>query len=109
MIPLSICARTVSGFTMIPQSTAQTTRWTRTSPALETDTSATWAMYVSPNACNSEIPLPAGRGRGISLLHAFGETYIAQVAEVSAGRQRLAPPRLLGGELEHRLGTRRLV
>ena len=28
-------------------------------------------------------PLPAGRGRGISLLHAFGETYIAQVAEVS--------------------------
>ena len=28
-------------------------------------------------------PLPPRSGRGISLLHAFGETYIAQVAEVS--------------------------
>src|SRR5436309_11435178 len=31
-------------------------------------------------------PLPAGRGRGIALLHAFGETYIAQVAEVSVSK-----------------------
>jgi isoquinoline 1-oxidoreductase beta subunit len=28
-------------------------------------------------------PLPPSSGRGISLLHAFGETYIAEVAEVS--------------------------
>ena len=28
-------------------------------------------------------PLPPDSGRGISLLHAFGETYIAEVAEVS--------------------------
>jgi isoquinoline 1-oxidoreductase beta subunit len=28
-------------------------------------------------------PSPPGSGRGISLLHAFGETYIAQIAEVS--------------------------
>jgi isoquinoline 1-oxidoreductase beta subunit len=28
-------------------------------------------------------PPPPGSGRGISLLHAFGETYIAQIAEVS--------------------------
>jgi len=27
-------------------------------------------------------PLPPGSGRGIALLHAFGETYVAQVAEV---------------------------
>ena len=32
-------------------------------------------------------PLPAGSGRGISVLHAFGETYIAQVAEVSVSQQ----------------------
>ena len=32
-------------------------------------------------------PLPSGRGRGISLLHAFGETYIAQVAEVSVSKE----------------------
>ncbi len=31
-------------------------------------------------------PLPTGRGRGIALLHAFGETYIAQVAEVSVSK-----------------------
>jgi len=31
-------------------------------------------------------PLPSGRGRGISLLHGFGETYIAQVAEVSVSK-----------------------
>ncbi len=30
--------------------------------------------------------LPAGSGRGISVLHAFGETYIAQVAEVSVSQ-----------------------
>ncbi|HKA59133.1 MAG TPA: molybdopterin cofactor-binding domain-containing protein, partial [Gemmatimonadales bacterium] len=30
-----------------------------------------------------ERPLPPRSGQGISLLHAFGETYIAQVAEVS--------------------------
>src|SRR2546425_6628921 len=30
-------------------------------------------------------PLPAGHGRGVSLLHAFG-SYIAQVAEVSASK-----------------------
>src|SRR6267143_4250065 len=40
-IPPSICALTVSGFTTVPQSTAQTTRCTRTSPALDTSTSAT--------------------------------------------------------------------
>jgi isoquinoline 1-oxidoreductase beta subunit len=32
-------------------------------------------------------PLPPGSGRGISLLHAFGETYIAQVAEVSVSKE----------------------
>ncbi len=31
-------------------------------------------------------PLPPGGGRGISLLHAFGETYIAQVAEVQVSK-----------------------
>src|SRR5438445_13826859 len=41
MIPPSICALTVSGFTTVPQSTAQTTRCTRTSPPLDTSTSAT--------------------------------------------------------------------
>src|SRR3989441_6443619 len=30
-------------------------------------------------------PLPAGHGRGVSLLHAFG-SYIAQVAEVSVSQ-----------------------
>jgi isoquinoline 1-oxidoreductase beta subunit len=33
-------------------------------------------------------PLPPRSGRGISLLHAFGETYIAQVAEVSVSNER---------------------
>jgi isoquinoline 1-oxidoreductase beta subunit len=32
-------------------------------------------------------PLPPGSGRGISVLHAFGETYIAQVAEVSVSKE----------------------
>jgi isoquinoline 1-oxidoreductase beta subunit len=32
-------------------------------------------------------PLPPRRGRGISLLHAFGETYIAEVAEVSVSNE----------------------
>jgi isoquinoline 1-oxidoreductase beta subunit len=32
-------------------------------------------------------PLPPRRGRGIALLHAFGETYIAQVAEVSVSME----------------------
>jgi isoquinoline 1-oxidoreductase subunit beta len=32
-------------------------------------------------------PLPLGSGRGISLLHAFGETYIAAVAEVSVSKE----------------------
>jgi isoquinoline 1-oxidoreductase beta subunit len=32
-------------------------------------------------------PLPPGSGRGISLLHAFGETYIAAVAEVSVSKE----------------------
>ena len=32
-------------------------------------------------------PLPPGSGRGIALLHAFGETHIAQVAEVSVSSQ----------------------
>lgn len=32
-------------------------------------------------------PLPRGSGRGISVLHAFGETYIAQVAEVSVSKE----------------------
>src|SRR6516164_3166554 len=40
MIPLWICARTVSGLTAVPQSTAQTTRRTRTAPSLPTSTSA---------------------------------------------------------------------
>jgi isoquinoline 1-oxidoreductase beta subunit len=34
-----------------------------------------------------EQPLPPGSGRGISVLHAFGETYIAQVAEVSVSKE----------------------
>src|SRR5262249_51972413 len=36
MIPLWICARTVSGLTTVPQSTAQTTRRTRTAPSFAT-------------------------------------------------------------------------
>jgi isoquinoline 1-oxidoreductase subunit beta len=32
-------------------------------------------------------PLPPRSGRGIALLHAFGETYIAQVAEVSVSNE----------------------
>ena len=32
-------------------------------------------------------PLPKGSGRGISVLRAFGETYIAQVAEVSVSQE----------------------
>src|SRR5882724_4429961 len=43
MIPPSIWAFTVSGFTTVPQSTAQTIRCTRTSPDFDTATSATWA------------------------------------------------------------------
>src|SRR5215813_4137635 len=43
MIPPSICAFTVSGFTIVPQSTAQATRCTRISPAFDTSTSATSA------------------------------------------------------------------
>jgi isoquinoline 1-oxidoreductase beta subunit len=31
--------------------------------------------------------LPDGRGRGIALLHAFGETYLAEVAEVSVSKE----------------------
>src|SRR5215213_7393854 len=44
---LWICAWTVSGLTTVPQSTAQTTRRTRTVPSLATSTSATCAMYVA--------------------------------------------------------------
>jgi isoquinoline 1-oxidoreductase subunit beta len=32
-------------------------------------------------------PLPPRSGRGIALLHAFGETYIAEVAEVSVSKE----------------------
>src|ERR1700738_374413 len=42
-MPPSICAFTVSGFTTVPQSTAQTIRCTRTSPDFDTATSATCA------------------------------------------------------------------
>ena len=44
MIALWICARTVSGLTTVPQSTAQTTRRTRTAPSFATSTSATCAI-----------------------------------------------------------------
>src|SRR6266851_2130449 len=47
-IPLSIWAFTVSGFTTVPQSTAQTTRWTRTSPAFDTETPA-FGQRLSPS------------------------------------------------------------
>src|SRR5216684_4816387 len=43
MTPPSICAFTMSGFTTVPQSTAQTTRCTCTSPDGVTESSATWA------------------------------------------------------------------
>src|SRR6184192_613586 len=46
MTALWICARTVSGLTTVPQSTAQTTRRTRTAPSFDTSTSATCAKYV---------------------------------------------------------------
>jgi isoquinoline 1-oxidoreductase beta subunit len=44
------------------------------------------------NRCSSDFlnkwrDLPPRSGRGISLLHAFGETYIAQVAEVSVSNE----------------------
>ena len=42
-IPDSICASMVSGFTTLPQSMAQTTLWTCTSPLVFTETSATCA------------------------------------------------------------------
>ena len=41
--PPSNCARTMSGLTAMPVSTAQTTRLTRTLPSLATSTSATMA------------------------------------------------------------------
>jgi len=41
MIPPSICAFTVSGLAITPQSTAAITRCTRTSPAFDAETSAT--------------------------------------------------------------------
>ena len=39
------------------------------------------------NGAAGRRSLPSRSGRGISLLHAFGETYIAQVAEVSVSNE----------------------
>src|SRR2546428_10775416 len=46
-MPLCIWASTMSGLTTGPQSTAQTTRCTRTAPSDATETSATSATHVS--------------------------------------------------------------
>ena len=52
MIPLAICRLTISGFTVRPQSTAHTTRWTRGLPSSPTETSATSAA-TPPRGCFS--------------------------------------------------------
>src|SRR5713226_100742 len=63
MIPLWICACTVSGLMTVPQSIAHTTRRTRTVPAFETSTSATSASQL-PKANCSETPRPVPLGNG---------------------------------------------
>ena len=52
-MPPSICARTTSGFTAMPQSTAQTTRSTVNLLSLSTVTSATCATTVSNDSCTA--------------------------------------------------------
>ncbi len=52
MLP-SICARTTSGFTAMPQSTAQTTRSTLGRPSPSRDTSATWATTLLNDSCRA--------------------------------------------------------
>ena len=64
MIPDSICATMVSGFTYLPQSTAQTTRWTSTFPLGSTETSATWATKL-PYDSWTAIPRPCPAGSGV--------------------------------------------
>ena len=62
-MPLSICAWILSGLTMGPQSTAQTTRWTLTLPSLETETSATCATKLPNDSCTARPrPCPSGSG-----------------------------------------------
>ena len=84
MIPLSICAFTVSGLTIVPQSTAQTTRCTRTSPSSRPDASGN-----------------------------FGDVRLAERVQernaLTAATAAASPAGLLRGELEDRPGARRLV
>src|SRR5712671_1970998 len=64
MAPPSICAFTVSGFTTMPQSTAQRSRCTRTSPESDAATSATCATYASQPLYMRETPRPCPDGSG---------------------------------------------
>jgi hypothetical protein len=60
MIALCICARTVSGLTTVPQSTAQTTRRTRTAPSL----AGVPARYSSSGAGAHITALRGAEGKG---------------------------------------------
>ena len=84
MTPLSICARTVSGLTTVPQSTAQTTRRTRTAPSL-------------------------GHFDFGDMRHVGREHELERDAAAGPRGQGLAPAGLLRREREDRLGARRLV
>src|SRR6185312_5887426 len=62
-MPPCICASTWPVFTACPQSTAQTTRGTRTEPSASTDTSATSTHTVGPHSASAMPRLrPAGSG-----------------------------------------------
>ena len=62
-MPPSIWARTTSGFTATPQSTAHTTRSTLGRPSLRSETSATWATKLPKDSWRA-MPRarPAGSG-----------------------------------------------
>ena len=79
-MPPSICARTTSGLTAMPQSTAHTTR--------------------------STLSRLVAHGDLDDLRHVAVERFVHRDAARAAFRQRLAPARLLRRELEHAEMTR---
>ena len=88
-MPLCICASIVLGFTYIPQSIAQTTRWTRTSPAGDTDTSATWAANDS-NDLYTAMPRLRPAGSGVphpAVVAANSSTPLSRAAFASSVRR----------------------
>ena len=84
MIAPWICARTVSGLMTVPQSTAQTTRRTRTA--------AVPRHFDFSN-----------------LRHIVPERELDRDATADPFRQRLSPAGFFGGKIEDRLGSGRLV